>query len=803
MTSSNEILENLVKEEKKQIQAFQYKLISKWYWFLLFGILGLSISFAYNFYSPPTYQAKSTILVQNESKSLRGKEFFGDDGSLRGISIQDHIGVLKSSSLAKQVIGKLRWETSWYKEILFFDRDLYNQEPFLVYETGMYINPKGLPLYVRMISDEEYVIRTKKLTFENSEISDFESKGKLGVPFENEFFSFVLVKNPNVITPIGMEYFFVFNDLERVSLRYVSELTVTHDDLKGNLIALKLKGTNAQREVDFLNELSRQYIEFCLSEKNRISENTVRFIDMQLEGVVDSLKQTGNLFSAFQSKNQSLNLKRKADLALADLKRLEEEYSLSERKLNHIRNLFSYLNNSSHFSKVESNLQQDFGKEFGNKSTLSPSVIDIADPVLNNLVLKLGELYNKKEVLSYSVKQSDPNMLVLEKEIRHTKQSLEENLKNLLINSEKDLSSIVKRMNSVKNQLVRLPGMEQKFINYKRRYDLNNDLYTFLLKKRAEAEITIASNVSDSQIVDKASLISTKQVGPKTIINLIIGFFLGIFLPFLFIKTVDYFDNTIGSINELEKETSLPVLGVIAHNKYRKEVLVCNRPRSGITESFRALRTDLENLLADNQQRIISVQSVMPGEGKSFVSVNLASILALNHRKVLLVETDMRKPKLGKMFGCNGNSGISNYLNEEENLNDIICPTQIDNLSFISAGPISANSAELLANGKFNKLIETIKRRYNFVIMDCAPISLVTDGLLTGKFADVNLFILRHRFSRKGQVSYINKLVDKGSLNNVSLILNDFKFNEFDFERVGYSKGYYHDDYIVNRSMIN
>ncbi|RUT79874.1 GumC family protein [Ancylomarina longa] len=801
MTSSNEFLENLVREEKKQIKAFQYKLVSNWYWFLLFGILGLAVGFAYSYYSPPTYQAKSTILVQNESKSLRGKEFFEDEGG-RGINIQDHIGVLKSSSLAKQVIGKLKWETSWFQKMLFFDMDMYDQEPFLVYETGMYVNPKEIPLYIRMISDEEYVVRIDNLSFENQEVSDFESKGKLGVPFENEFFSFVLEKNPNVIVPIGEEYFFVFHDFESIGLQYVNKLEVTHEDLKGNLIALTLKGANAQRVIDFLNELSRQYIEFCLSEKNRISENTVRFIDMQLEGVVDSLKQSGHLFSDFQSKNQSLNLAREADLAIADLKRLEEEYSLSERKLNHIRNLFSYLNNNSHFSKVESNLQQDFGKDFGNKSTLSPSVVDITDPVLNNLVLKLGELYNKKEILSYSVKQNDPNMLVLEKEIRHTKHSLEENLKNLLVNTEKDLNSITRRMSDVKSQLVKLPGMEQKFINFKRRYDLNNDLYTFLLKKRAEAEITIASNVSNSQILDRASLISTRQVGPKIIINLIIGFLIGISLPFIFIKTRDYFNNTIGSIYELEKETSLPVLGVIAHNKNRKEVLVCNRPRSAITESFRSLRTDLENLSVENQQMIISVQSVMPGEGKSFISANLAAILALNHRKVLLVETDMRKPKLSKMFGCDGNSGLSNYLNEEENFNDIVCPTQIDNLSFIPAGPISVNPAELLSNGKFNKFIDTLKRRYNFVIMDSAPISVVTDGLLTGKYADINLIVLRHRFSRKGQVSYINKLADKGTLKNVSLVLNDFKFNEFDFERIGYRKGYYQDDYIANGVMI-
>lgn len=803
MTSSNEFMENLVKEEKNQIKAFQHKLMSKWHWFLLFGILGMLLSFTYSYFSPPKFKGKSTILVQNEANALRGKDFFEDDGSLSGINIQDHIGVLKSTSLAKQVIGNLNWQTSWHQEMLFFDLDLYGYEPFLVYETGIRSNPKDIPLFVSMISNEEYIVRTRNISSQIGSAPDFEAKGKFGVPFENKYFSFVLEKNQEVNVPMNVEYFFLFHDLENLALEYADRLNVSLEDLNGNIIALKLTGSKAERVVDFLNELSQEYIEFCLAEKNRISENTVRFIDMQLEGVVDSLKQTGHLFSDFQSKNRSLNLEQEADMISTDLKRLEEEYSLSERKLNYYRNLNAYLKKNIQFSKVERNLQQNFDKEFGDNSILSPSVADITDPVLNNLVLKLGELYNKKEVLSYSVKQNEPNMLVLEKEIRHTTKSLEENLQNLLIHAENDLNSIALRLSNMKNQLSKLPKMEQKFINIKRRYDLNNDLYTFLLKKRAESEITIASNVPYSQILDRATLLSTPQVGPKIIINLIIGFLIGISLPFIFIKVGDYFNNTIDSIFELEKETSLPLLGVIAHNKYRKDILVSKRPRAGITESFRCLRTDMEALLTNQTQKVISVQSIIPGEGKSFVSLNLAAILAMNHEKVLLVETDMRKPNLSKVFGLIGMSGLSNYLEEKESFESIISPTQIDNLSFIPAGPLPYNPAELLANGRFKRFMDIAKIRYNYVILDSAPISVVTDGILSGKYSNVNLFILRHRYSRKGQINYINKLVEKGSVKNVVLLLNDFKYNGFDFGKFGYKNGYYQDNYISPRFKTN
>ncbi|MCT4602730.1 MAG: polysaccharide biosynthesis tyrosine autokinase [Marinifilum sp.] len=799
MSGQNNYIENMLKNEKKRIKAFQYKLLSKWYWFILFGILGLALAFLYSHYSPSKYQAKSTILVQNESNALRGKDFFDDEGGMSGINIKDHIGILKSLTLTKQVIRNLGWYKFWYVERTLHNEDLYEREPFLVSETGILANPRNVPIYVRMISEDEFIVRAEGLKGENNEIVSFESSGIFGEPFENEYFSFTIERNEDLVVPMNVEYFFIFHDLESLSLSYVGSLDVNLEDLKGNLISVNLTGNQPNRLVDFLNELSNEYIKFCLSEKNKISENTVRFIDIQLDGVIDSLRQTGHLFSDFQSRNQSVNLKQESNLVLTNLKRLEEEYALAERKLNYCRNLNRYLNNNKEFNKVENNLEKKFGEELVSNSILSPSVVDITDPVLNQLVLKLGELYSKKEVYSLSATENEPNMKVLDKEIKHTKQRLEENLKNLLVHAENEIIEISRQINRVKGKLVKMPQMEQKFSNIKRRYDLNNDLYTFLLKKRAEAEITIASNAPNSQVLDQASLVSTRKVGPKTLINLVLGFLLAISIPFIFIKLADYFNNTIDSVSDLEQESALNVLGIIGHNKYKKEGLISKRPQAAVTESFRSLRTDLENILSDQSQKVISVQSIIPGEGKSFVSANLAAILAMNHRKVLLIETDMRKPKLYKLFGLNGLVGMSNYLEDKESFKEIVHPTQIENLSFIPAGPVANNPAELLSNGRFSRFMETVKSRFSYIILDNAPVSVVTDGVLVGKHADVNLFVLRHKYSRSSQVNYINKLVDKGSFKNVSLLLNDFKYAEFSF---GYKNGYYKDDVIFDHKSL-
>jgi len=797
MTESDNFIEKMMREERKRIKLFQNKLISKWYWFFVFSILGLLIGYFISYYSPENYRAESTILVQNESNSIKGKEFFQDDIYSKGFNIQDHIGVLKSHSLSHAVVNNLNWRTSWYQQMMFYNHDLYGNEPFEIQETG-FENPTNIPVFIQMISDSTYTIRVEH----TDELIGFEQKGEFGKVFQNDMFQFILEKKSDFILPENSEYFFEFNNSEHLALELSNQLDITLDDMNGNLIIVKMIGQHSQRLVDFVNGLSREYIYYCLNEKNRFSVNTVKFIDMQLDGVVDSLTHTGNLYSDFQSKTTGLDPKDEAEFIRLDLKKLEEDFSVADRKVNYYKSLNKYLNDITQFEKIEKNLQDKFGEESSRQIIVAPSISDFSDPVLNNLVLKLDELTRKKEVLSYSAKENEPNMLILEKEINHIRQSLYENLTNSMIIAENDLTSISRRLEERKKQINSLPKLGQNFTNIKRRYDLNNDLYNFLLKKRAEAEIIIASNVPNSQIVDKASIMSVDKVGPKFLLNMLLGAILGLLIPFLFIKTSDYFDNTIENVNDLESETTLPVLGVIMHNKHRKDFIVSKRPNAGITETFRSLRTDLEQVLSTFENKVVTVQSVMPGEGKSFISVNLAAVLALNHRKVLLVETDMRKPRLSKMFGCASTGGMSQYLQDEDNFNEIIYPTQIENLSFIPAGTTHSNPAELLANGKFNRFMDSVRRRFNYIIMDSAPVSIVTDGLLTGKYADLNLFVLRQRYSNKKQINYINKISEKGSIKNISLILNDFKYNGFDFLRLGYKRGYYNDNFAPNGKML-
>jgi len=340
-----------------------------------------------------------------------------------------------------------------------------------------------------------------------------------------------------------------------------------------------------------------------------------------------------------------------------------------------------------------------------------------------------------------------------------------------------------------------LPQTEQELINIKRSFDLNNELYTFLLQKRAEAAIAMASNVPDAQVLDVARVETAIKVGPKRALNLLLGLILGVALPFLVIVIKDYFNDTIKSKEDLERECKLPIFGEIAHNGYKKEMPILEHPRSGIAESFRGLRTNLQYLFAEKGSKVVGVHSMIPGEGKTFNALNLATIIAMDNKKVLLVGCDLRKPRLHQIFEFANTKGLSTFLIKNHNLKEIITPTKIQNLSVVNSGPIPPNPAELIGNGEFKRFIEEAKNEFDYIIIDNAPVTLVTDGMLTSKYADANLFVLRQGYSHKDQVKFINQMSDKESIKHVGIILNDAKHTKSGtYGSYGNGNGYYEED---------
>jgi capsular exopolysaccharide synthesis family protein len=790
MQHSDEIVEYYDQQQPLNIKEFLLRILSKWYWFIICGFLGFTMAWIQNRYAISIWQVETTVLVGEGSKKTEVDNLFEKLNMGNTVNIDNQIGLLKSYSLNRQAIENLNWHTSWFGKGRILDREFYKNEPYKLIVPDGVENPSFITIYVTTISGDRYRIKYnfEKKTDEETRTAEINQEGKLGVPFVTPTFRFTLVKGSGEPVP-GTTCYFSFNNMNSMTLNYLGKLLVAPTTKTSEILRLTAAGSQPAREVDYLNELSKVYIQFGLHEKNRTSENTVLFIDSQLAGIADSLRIAGQSVTNFRSENKIFDLSKEGGIVMQKLDALQSEKSISDMRLNYYRNLRSYITSAITMKQV-----------------VSPSVMGITDPTLNNMVLKLSELYSRREVLSYSVQDKNPALLMLDNDIQATRSTLGENLSNLESNAETELKNLKKLIEEVNKSVSQLPKTEQQLINIKRRFDVNNELYTYLLTKRAEAAITRASNVADAQVVDAARIETAGIIGPNKSSNLLIGLMSGLGLPLIIILLLDFFNDTIRSREEIERTTSIPIVGMIGHNLYDKEFAVTEHPRSAISESFRGLRTNLQYILREKEQNVIGVHSAIPGEGKSFISLNLACILAMNNKKVLLVAVDMRKPRLNLIFGMDHHQdGLSTFLIGKNQFSEVVYPTLIENLSFVSSGPIPPNPAELLENGSFEQFIAEARGAFDFVILDNPPVSIITDGVISGRFSDTNLFLLRQGYSHKAQVKFIDQLAAKDTMQRICIVLNDFESASYRYgKKYGYNGrygtygygeggGYYHD----------
>jgi len=555
----------------------------------------------------------------------------------------------------------------------------------------------------------------------------------------------------------GKEYILIFNDLSLLARQYKARLEVSlGEEINSNLIYLKLESTELLRDINYLNELGSVYIEFGLDEKNKVADNTLRFINNQLVGITDSLQIASTDFTNFRSRNKIVDLGQEASMVVDNFEAIEREEATSRMKLEYYNNLKRYLNDAAQM-----------------KNLIAPSVVGITDASLNALVLKLSNLYSQRELLSYSVQEKNPDLVSLDNTIQYTQRILGENINNLLNNTNVELQNMNERKQRVNALLSRLPKTEQDLVNIKRNFDLNNDLYTFLLRKRAEVGIARASNNPDATILDAARYDAAVFLGPTKFAVILIGLMLGLGLPVLIFLLVDYFDSRLMNVDEVESHSALAVAGRIYASKFKTEIPVIQYPNSPVTESFRALRANLSHLLNDPNKKVIAVHSPIVGEGKSFVAINLAVVLAINGKRVLLVEADIRRPRLYLALKLNKEKGLSTYLSEKASLDQIIQPTKIRGLSFVAAGAATANNSELLDTKLFDKFINEVKDEFDFVILDSVPTDILSDATIISRHADINLMVLRLNFSTQDQLKSVNKLAHEGAMVNMALIVND------------------------------
>jgi len=777
MDKFEELFKSLETENKEVSQNFLLKFTKNWHWFAIFSFIGILAGYILFSYTPPVYLVQSKLLIPSEDNVQNTLLSFDNQILPKNQKVENQIGTLQSFSLYKKALENLNWKTSFYTDNGNYKSELYENPPFSVKITNDSKNIEGIELNIIALNDLDFEISTEGTIIRNGikQKIEFEGKGVFNNPFKNKYFDFVISNDGDYVK--GKKYYMVFNNINSMTRSYMKKVKISLEDKESELVNVQILSQTPKKDADFINELNNVFISVGIKKNNQTSENSINFIDTTLIRISNSLKNAELNLSNYRRNNQVMDLGTEANVIYQKLEEIENEKYLAKLKIDYYKNMQSYLGDAK---KI--------------KQMINPSIVGITDVTINTMVPKLMDLYSKREVLSYSVEANNPSLILLEKEIQLASNTLSENLDNLLKNAQIEMNSLELRYNTIQQRLTKLPDTERNLISMQRDFNLNNDLYTYMLQKKAEASISLASNIPQVQIIDPAMIESSERIGPSLPKNIIAGLGLGLFIPFIFLLISDAFNTKLESTEDIEKSTKLQIFDGIIHSNYKNGLPVINNPHSGITESFRILKVNLKNILNSSEKKVLSVNSLVPGEGKTFISANLATILSLgsgiNEKKILLVEGDLRKPKLNILFGDNEGIGLSTYLADKNTFNDIVVQTPYPNLYFIPAGEIPPNPTELLENGRFDIFIKEAREEFDYIVIDNAPISLVSDGLMTSKHADSSIFIVRLRYSKKKEIKEINKIISVHSLKNPLIVINDSAKNRFGYGNKYWKNGY-------------
>lgn len=770
-------------------KGFLIKIASYWKWFLLSLFITFTIAYQVNIRKEKIYGMETVIVVKEESNPL-----FTSNTSLvfnwGGTSdqVQTISTTLQSRSHNELVVDKLQYYIDYLVQGEYNLIDAYGAVPFYVTVDKSKGQLVGNPIGIKFLNESEYEIR---IPFENNsvslltyatdsysntavEVGDFVKKYKVGELVSLPFLNWKLQIKDNPGFYKGNEYFVQFNDFDATVSAYKG-INVKTDDKGSSIITLGMQGTNKARMVEYLNATVKMLIKRQLDGKNKFATNTIAFIDSTLVAMESQLKETGDELKSFRKDKNIFDVE-EGGAKFSD-KILEFDVARDEvtRKITYYNSLKSYLNNSVDYSKLP-----------------APSVAGIEDPNIVVNVSKLISLSTQRSEMAYAVK-SDKLFKDFDNQMMAVKNVLLENISAAKASLQYDLAMVNSKINETESTIKQLPEDQQELIKIKRKYDLSDNIYSTFLQKRSEADIVKAANLPDIHFIDPAKDVGGGLIGPKTSVNYVLALFLGILIPLLLVFGIFFINNSIQNAEDVSKLTQIPMIGVVGVNTDHTDLAVFDKPKSALSESFRAIRSSLQFLYKKqlvSGAKTLMITSSISGEGKTFCSINIATVFALSEKKTVIVGLDLRKPKLFGEFNLINDVGVVNYLIKQKSVDEIVNHTQIPFLDVILSGPIPPNPSEMILSDGMKELIDELKQKYDYIILDTPPVGLVSDALELAQYCDVTLYIVRQNFTKKEMITLLNNRVKRDELNNTSIILNGFENKAKYGGGYGYGYGY-------------
>ncbi len=755
-------------EEKINLKEIIEKYLRHWKWFIVSVVVSLTLAFIFLQYATATYQSKALILIKEDkdAKSLMDFSVFEDLGlSENKRNLENEIAIIKSRGLIETVSQKLE-----LNKVIRGSQDDYQKHELY----------KNAP--IRIESPDSDSLLEEKYSFEIRVLDEqhFELDGD-GLKPEKTAFGEVVKTSFGPLTVYKTAFFskkwlgevleIDLFPMESVVSKLQKELGVEAINKDADVLSVKLTGPVIEKTNHIINELIRQYNEDAIEDKNEIARNTSDFINERMKVITVELSDVEEAGESFKSKHQLVDVT--SDAAMYLTKESEVEKAITEATIQ--LRLANYMN--------------DYILEHPGTEDLLPANLGFE----NEAVAMMTEEYNKAVLNRNRILQSsgekNPVILRLDGQLEGMKQSLVESLKNAEHTLELNLKTLRGQEDIYKSQIASIPEYEREYRSILRQQQIKETLYIYLLQKREENEIALASTVSNAKVIDFAYS-NGIPVFPRKSIILVIALFVALLIPIAVIYVRDLLDYKVHSIEDLQ-DLNLPAVGEIPFATEKNGPIISRKNNSVISEAFRLVRTNINFMLdrKKGESKIIFITSGISGEGKTFTSLNLGNIFANTGKKTVVIGLDLRAPKIQQYLNYPSHAGVSNFIvNEELSIDDLIIRDEkSENLDFIFSGDVPPNPSELLMRDRLNELFTGLRTRYDYIIVDTAPVGLVADTLHTGVYADLILYVIRANYLDKRMLTLPRDLYHSGKLPNMAVVLNGVNLKARSY---GYGYGY-------------
>jgi len=748
--------------------------LHRWYLFVIGVILSLGLAYLDNRAWLPTFQTAGTVMIEENRVVANGSQAlmqgFGVESGYKNVNNQ--VIMLGSYDLVCKVVDSIPFlKIDYISKGNFITRNLYKTSPIII--QADYVSPEAYNLLfkIKLKSNGTYTITVE----DNKLLSNFQLDGIYGRPVQHNLF-FITVNNNNKYLG-NTEMYFHFRTRESLVSDFSSRLNFGYVVEGSSVLQISLVGETPDRDMDFINKLCETFLDDNLDRKNDAANKTIKFIDNQLGVVSKSLASSEGDMTNFRQTNKIVDVSSHTSELLGKAAKYDTQESELKLRETYLDYLTKYL---------KTNLADG--------AIIAPSSLGLNEPMLMTFVQQINDLNDQRS----NVTQLNMYYAKYTKQIETAKLTVLEVIKSMRASLDIEKNDFYKRLAVVNKEIEELPKKELEMIAIERKYKMDDNYYTFFLQKRAESEILKASNTPDNNILDKARILSITNSGKKSKTTLMFLLF-GILIPTFIIVIIELLNNTIRSTKDVEKYSSFQLIGAIRHTKSSDPLLISKNPRSAFTEMFRVIRTRIEFIVQRKTNIMILTTSTESGDGKTYFSINLATVYSMASKRTILVDMDIRKPSINQKFNIVQPNGVTNYLVGQCSLDEIILHLPKIDYDILPAGSIPPNPGELIRSDKLAVMFEELRKKYDYIIVDSSPIGMVTDAYSLAHLSDVNLFVVRNGKTNKTFFKKLCAQLKLDSLPQLYTILNDvvddgsryskYKLNKYAY-LFGYSYGY-------------